>query len=53
LIITGSSAGGLAVYNWANYIKSQVNSEANVVAAPDSGFFLDYANAVSGKPDYR
>jgi len=47
LIITGSSAGGLATYYWANYIKSQIKPEANIVAAPDSGFFLDYVNAAS------
>jgi len=53
LIITGASAGGLAVYNWANYIKSQVKPGANIVAAPDSGFFLDYPNAVTKRNDYR
>jgi len=42
VIITGQSAGGLATYNWANYIKTNiVKPSAKIVAAPDSGIFLD------------
>lgn len=38
--MTGGSAGGLAAFHWADYIKSKA-STPNVYAAPDSGIFLD------------
>lgn len=54
VIITGQSAGGLATYNWANYIKTNiVKPSAKIVAAPDSGIFLDYVNARTNRTDYR
>ena len=41
---TGSSAGGLAVYLHADYIKDQWLGPKvkNYLALPDSGFFMDY-----------
>jgi hypothetical protein len=37
-------AGGLAAYQWTNYISN--NSKARVWTAPDSGIFIDV-------PDYN
>ncbi len=34
MIISGGSAGGLATYNWANYIASVLKPTAKVVALP-------------------
>ncbi len=34
MIIAGRSAGGLATYNWANYIASLLKPGARVVAMP-------------------
>lgn len=50
LVVSGTSAGGLATYLHASYIKSRVvNPNARVVAAPDAGFFLDVGHY--GTPD--
>jgi len=46
-MISGGSAGGLAVYTWANYIKSQLNANSFVFGVPDSGIFLDYESVAS------
>ena len=44
VVVAGGSAGGLTVWQHANYIKRQyVSSTANYMAMPDSGFFLDFA----------
>jgi len=43
-LILGCSAGGLAAYTWANWIKDFMPTTTSVFVAPDSGFFLDYAN---------
>ena len=44
VILTGSSAGALAVYLHADYIGNNfVAKGANYMAMPDSGFFIDYA----------
>jgi len=53
MIVTGDSAGGLATYNWVNYIKTLLRPDAKIVAAPDSGLFLDYVNASTNRTDYR
>jgi hypothetical protein len=45
VVISGTSAGGLAVYLHADFLREKVQSvspKANVVAVPDAGFFLDY-----------
>jgi acetyl esterase/lipase len=41
IIVTGGSAGGLAAFLWADYIKSKA-STPNVFSVPDSGIFLDF-----------
>lgn len=38
--MTGTSAGGLASYMWADYVKEKAKAK-NVHAAPDSGIFLN------------
>jgi len=43
LLIMGDSAGGLAVYNWIDYINNLFKGKTTkVLAAPDSGLFLDF-----------
>jgi hypothetical protein len=40
IIITGSSAGGIATYLWTNYVTTLVNNPSTVISIPDSGIFL-------------
>lgn len=40
VVITGSSAGGIATYIWANYARTLVNNASAVLSVPDSGIFL-------------
>lgn len=40
ILVTGISAGGLAAFIWADYIRDK-STHKNVYAAPDSGIFLD------------
>lgn len=49
--MTGGSAGGLAAFHWADYVKSKV--QGYVWAVPDSGVFLDVVNLTSNQYDYR
>jgi len=42
VLVTGSSAGGMASFMWANYIQSLVNNPYNVVAATDSNIFMRF-----------
>lgn len=49
VIVSGTSAGGLATYYHTAYIKSRLMDPAvRVVAMPDAGFFIDHAT-LSGK----
>jgi hypothetical protein len=41
IVVAGQSAGGLAVYLWANYIAGRAPINAKVWALPDSGIQLD------------
>lgn len=41
VLVSGSSAGGLAVFTWANYIRDLFPQSVRVIASPDSGFHLD------------
>lgn len=41
-VIAGFSAGGCAVYAWANYFRNILPPSVLVKAVSDSGFFLDY-----------
>lgn len=40
VIITGSSAGGIATYLWANYARTLVANASVVLSVPDSSVFL-------------
>lgn len=40
IVITGSSAGGIASYIWTNYVRDQVSNASAVITIPDSGIFL-------------
>ena len=44
IIVSGGSAGGLAVFLWTEYVNKRAKS-AQVFGVPDSGIFLD-------SPDY-
>jgi hypothetical protein len=50
-VVTGGSAGGLAVFHWAEYVKQ--NARGLVWSVPDSGVFLDSTNVQTGKYEYR
>lgn len=52
IIVTGSSAGGLAAFLWMDYIK-QKSKAKNVYGAPDSGIFLDSAHHTTKQHEYR
>ena len=42
VVVSGTSAGGVATFLWTNYIRLLVANSNNVVAIPDSGVFLNY-----------
>jgi O-palmitoleoyl-L-serine hydrolase len=44
VIVSGTSAGGLATYLHGSYFKARINKGAKVVMVPDAGFFFDHAN---------
>jgi hypothetical protein len=44
IIITGCSAGGMAVYLHLDWIRDRIPRHIRVVGAPDSGFFMDIPN---------
>lgn len=49
IVITGVSAGGMAVYQWSNYLFENTK-KAKVYSIPDSGFFItDYYSPLEGK----
>lgn len=51
-MVTGISAGGLAAFTWADYIRDKSTSK-NVYSAPDSGIFLDSPNFFTKQHEYR
>jgi len=50
-MVTGGSAGGLAAFTWADYIRDR-SLHKNVYSVPDSGIFLDSANYNSKLHEY-
>ena len=48
IILTGMSAGGMAVNTWSNYVKDFVGDDSKVYPISDSGIFLDFQTQ-SGK----
>jgi hypothetical protein len=41
IILTGGSAGGVAVHLWNNYLRAYVKNPDAVYAIDDSGVFMD------------
>ncbi len=52
VIVSGSSAGGLAAFTWANYVGERVKN-GKVWAIPDAGIFMDSYNHKLNKPAYK
>ena len=51
--MSGTSAGGLASYYHAGFIKSQLKAPAaRLVAAPDAGFFMNHLS-IKGVPAWK
>lgn len=49
IVVTGVSAGGMAVYQWSNYILYNTK-KAKVYSIPDSGMFItDYYSPIVGE----
>lgn len=49
-MITGESAGGIATFEWSNYLYDKSTTK-NVFAVPDSGLFINkYPNPVTSQP---
>jgi len=44
VILTGASAGGLATYLHADYVRTLIPRATSLHAMPDAGFFLDIPN---------
>jgi len=42
VLLSGCSAGGIATYNWIQYLRDRIPSHIPVMGAPDSGLLLDY-----------
>mmetsp|Transcript_58567 Transcript_58567/g.66786 ORF Transcript_58567/g.66786 Transcript_58567/m.66786 type:complete len:405 (+) Transcript_58567:57-1271(+) len=52
VVVAGCSAGGHTVYLHADYIKSRLPKNIEVLAVPDAGFFLDHLD-YEGNPTYH
>lgn len=50
--MTGGSAGGLATFLWADFVKSKASTQ-NVYAVPDAGIFLDSPHFTTNQYAYR
>lgn len=47
IVMTGVSAGGMATYEWTNYLMDNTK-KAKVYGMPDSGFFItDYYSEIA------
>jgi hypothetical protein len=47
IVVTGVSAGGMAVYQWSNYVLDH-SKAAKVYSIPDSGMFItDYYSPIA------
>ena len=50
IMITGTSAGGLASYIWSNYVYDRSQHPEGVIIVPDSGLFIaDFPNMYDNK----
>lgn len=52
VVLSGGSAGGLAVYYHADFVRGLLPASTRLAAAPDAGFFLDAKN-LDGTYAYR
>jgi hypothetical protein len=52
MILSGGSAGGLAVFYNVDHLATLVAPSVRLTGFPDAGFFLDGANAKTGAHDY-
>lgn len=52
VIMSGTSAGGLATYLHAEHFRSRLPKATQLFAVPDAGFFLDLPN-IHGEPAWR
>ena len=48
VVLTGSSAGGIASFLWNNYVRSLLVNPDALVAVPDSGVFTNVVSPVKG-----
>lgn len=46
VVLTGSSAGGMATYIWADYLKALLGANTKFYSIPDSGIFLNPADGL-------
>jgi hypothetical protein len=53
VILSGGSAGALAVYYNLDHFSAIVPPSVNVLGFPDAGFFLDAINIITGEYTYR
>jgi hypothetical protein len=53
IILSGGSAGGLAVFYNLDHFATLLPKSVRLVGFPDAGFFMDVKGATSGKYDYR
>lgn len=52
VIISGGSAGGMATFQWTNYLQDHVKGQ--VYSVPDSGFFItDYLSPLTNHKNLR
>ena len=50
IIITGTSAGGVASFIWSNYVYERVENKEGLLIMPDSGtMILDFPNIYNNK----
>ena len=49
VVLTGSSAGGIATFLWNNYVRSLLENPAAMVAIPDSAVFISTASPETGE----
>jgi hypothetical protein len=52
VVVSGSSAGGLAVFTWSNHLADLVKG-GRVYAIPDAGIFYDAKDVQSKSHSYR
>lgn len=48
IIMSGGSAGGVAAFIWADYLKDLLKPGTKYWAAPDSGYAVNSPNAETG-----